>query len=53
MMFLRSGGSLDPIDALREAGVDMLSPQPVEATFRTLAGYVDRLEELLRARTTH
>lgn len=53
LAFLRSGGSLDPIDALREAGVDMLSPEPVEATFRTLAGYVDRLEELLRAPTTH
>ncbi|SMB92543.1 oligoendopeptidase F [Deinococcus hopiensis] len=50
LKFLRSGGALDPIDALREAGVDMLSPEPVEATFRTLAGYVDRLEELQRAR---
>ncbi|MEF2279519.1 oligoendopeptidase F [Deinococcus sp. YIM 134068] len=51
LAFLRSGGSLDPIDALREAGVDMLSPEPVEATFRTLAGYVDRLEELLARRS--
>ncbi|MDR6217350.1 oligoendopeptidase F [Deinococcus soli (ex Cha et al. 2016)] len=50
LRFLRSGGSLDPIDALREAGVDMLSPAPVEATFRTLEGYVARLEELLAAR---
>lgn len=50
LAFLKSGGSLDPIDALREAGVDMLSPEPVQATFRTLAGYVDRLEELLAAR---
>ncbi|WP_102125378.1 oligoendopeptidase F [Deinococcus planocerae] len=51
LAFLRSGGSLDPIDALRGAGVDMLSPEPVEATFRTLAGYVDRLEELAEERT--
>ncbi|MPY65723.1 oligoendopeptidase F [Deinococcus sp. SDU3-2] len=50
LTFLRSGGRLDPIDALKEAGVDMLSPEPVEATFRTLAGYVDRLEELLAVR---
>lgn len=50
LRFLKSGGSLDPIDALREAGVDMLSPVPVEATFRTLASYVDRLEELLAER---
>ena len=50
LRFLKSGGSLDPINALREAGVDMLSPEPVQATFRTLAGYVDRLEELLLKR---
>lgn len=50
LRFLRSGGSLDPIDALREAGVDMLSPEPVRATFRTLEGYVARLEEVLAAR---
>ncbi|WP_345451700.1 oligoendopeptidase F [Deinococcus aluminii] len=51
LAFLKSGGSLDPIDALKEAGVDMLSPEPVEATFRVLAGYVDRLEELLAQRS--
>ncbi len=50
LRFLRSGGRLDPIDALREAGVDMLSPAPVQATFRTLEGYVARLEELLSMR---
>ncbi|MFC4636800.1 oligoendopeptidase F [Deinococcus hohokamensis] len=50
LRFLKSGGSLDPIDALKEAGVDMLSPEPVQATFRTLEGYVARLEELLAAR---
>ncbi|GGK20332.1 oligoendopeptidase F [Deinococcus malanensis] len=50
LRFLKSGGSLDPIDALKEAGVDMLSPEPVQATFRTLEGYVARLEELLAVR---
>lgn len=50
LRFLRSGGELDPIDALKEAGVDMLTPEPVEATFRTLSGYVDRLEEILKQR---
>ena len=25
-------------------------PEPVEATFRTLSGYVDRLEEILKQR---
>lgn len=50
LRFLKSGGSLDPIGALKEAGVDMLTPEPVQATFRTLEGYVERLEELLAGR---
>lgn len=50
LRFLKSGGSLDPIDALKEAGVDMLSPEAVQATFRTLESYVERLEELLAER---
>ncbi|ACO46081.1 oligoendopeptidase F [Deinococcus deserti] len=50
LRFLKSGGSQDPIDALREAGVDMLTPEPVQATFRTLEGYVARLEQILAAR---
>ena len=44
--FLRAGGSVDPIVALREAGVDMSSPEPIERAFALLSGYVDRLEEL-------
>ncbi len=43
---LRAGGSLYPMDALRMAGVDMASPDPVNEAFEVLAGYVDRLEEL-------
>jgi oligoendopeptidase F len=45
--FLRSGGSRYPLDALNRAGVDLRSPQPVEAAFANLATLVDRLEELL------
>jgi oligoendopeptidase F len=44
--FLKAGGSLYPLDALRRAGVDLLTPKPVEATFAVLAGLVDRLEKL-------
>lgn len=44
--FLQAGGSMYPLDALNLAGVDMNSPDPVEAAFRVLEGYVDRLEEL-------
>jgi oligoendopeptidase F len=42
--FLRSGGSMYPLDALKMAGVDLTAPEPVEAAFQVLAGVVDRLE---------
>ncbi len=44
--FLKSGGSCYPLDALDQAGVDLRSPEPVEAAFGVLAGLVDRLEGL-------
>jgi oligoendopeptidase F len=47
LTFLRAGGSVDPIVALREAGVDMTSPEPVERAFALLSSYVDRLEALV------
>lgn len=46
LSFLQAGGSLYPLDALRLAGVDMTSPEPVEAAFAVLESYVSRLEEL-------
>lgn len=45
--FLKSGGSRYPLDALKTAGVDMTSPEPVEAAFEVLAGLVERLEGLV------
>jgi oligoendopeptidase F len=45
--FLKAGSSKYPLDVLRQAGVDLASPQPVEETFQILSGYVDRLEELI------
>ncbi len=50
LTFLSEGGRLDPLDALRAAGVDMEKPEAVEQTFGVLAGYVDRLEALLGER---
>ena len=41
---------LYPLDALKLAGVDLSTPEPVEATFDILAGMVDRLEELTRVK---
>jgi len=45
--FLKSGGSRYPLDALEQAGVDLRSPEPVEAAFGVLARLVDRLERLV------
>jgi oligoendopeptidase F len=45
--FLKAGGSLFPLDALRLAGVDLTSPAPVERAFANLADLVDRLEGLV------
>jgi oligoendopeptidase F len=45
--FLKAGGSRYPLDALKTAGVDLATPEPVERAFATLAGYVERLEQLV------
>jgi len=50
LRFLSAGSSLYPLDALKLAGVDLSTPEPVEATFDILAQMVDRLEELTRAK---
>ena len=47
LALLRAGGSRYPLDALRLAGVDLTTREPVDRAFRVLAGYVERLEELL------
>lgn len=45
--FLKAGSSRYALDALRGAGVDLNTPEPVEAAFQVLAGLVDQLEALL------
>ena len=52
LAFLKSGGSIYPLDALKLAGVDMTTPAPVERAFGVLAGYVERLEELVGKRSS-
>lgn len=47
--FLKAGGSSYPLDALRDAGVDLARPQAVEETFEVLADLVARLEHLAEA----
>ncbi|MBI5876935.1 MAG: oligoendopeptidase F [Chloroflexi bacterium] len=46
LAFLKAGGALYPLDALKLAGVDLSSPEPVEQAFATMERYVARLEEL-------
>ncbi len=47
LTFLSAGSSVYPLEALNAAGVDMTSSEPVDKAFEVMAGYVDRLEELV------
>ncbi|SMC98971.1 oligoendopeptidase F [Sporomusa malonica] len=44
--FLKSGGSDYPINILKQAGVDMSTPQPVELTLNRFSAMLDELEKL-------
>src|SRR5262249_50611524 len=46
LAFLKAGDSVYPLEALRLAGVDLRSPEPVERAFGVLEGIVNRLDEL-------
>ena len=46
MEFLRSGGSDYSINILKEAGVDMTTPEPVVQALQTFKDAVDEMEEL-------
>jgi len=48
LSFLKAGGSMYPLDALKLAGVDLATPEAVEVTFEVLAEMVTQLEELNR-----
>ena len=45
--FLKAGNSIYPLDALKMAGLDMTTPEPVEQAFAVLASYVNKFEELV------
>ena len=45
--FLKAGGSLYPIDTLKNAGVDMTTPKPLEDTIERFNELLDMLEELI------
>ncbi len=45
--FLSAGGSLPPIEALKLAGVDMSSPEPIRSAMRVFKQTAERLAKLL------
>lgn len=45
--FLSAGSSLYPLDALKLAGIDMRTPEPMDRAFSVLDGFVTRLEKLM------
>jgi oligoendopeptidase F len=45
--FLKSGGSKFPVETLREAGVDMSTPAPIQATLDLFKRRVGELRELI------
>lgn len=47
--FLKAGSSSYPLDVLKQAGVDLSTPAPVEETFQILESYVNRLEKFALA----
>jgi oligoendopeptidase F len=47
LRFLKSGGSRFPIETLRDAGVDMESPKPIEQALALFAHRIRELRELL------
>ncbi len=49
LRFLKLGGYEYPITALQQAGVDLASPEPVEAAFTLMEQAIDRLEGLMVA----
>lgn len=46
--FLKAGSSDYPIKVLQKAGVDMLTPKPIEATMHTFEHLLDVLEETIK-----
>ena len=47
LKFLSGGCSKDPLDLLRDAGVDMTEPQPVATTLERFKQLTDELDELI------
>ena len=48
LKFLSGGCSKDPIDLLKGAGVDMTSPEPVQAALDLFGSLLDEMEQLMQ-----
>ena len=47
LTMLKSGSNDYPIELLKKAGIDMTSPEPIEATIEVFDDLVDQLEQAL------
>jgi oligoendopeptidase F len=47
MVFLKTGSSKYPIDILKDAGVDMNSPEPIDRTLKLFGQLIDEMDQLL------
>jgi oligoendopeptidase F len=47
LSFLKAGSSKDPLDLLRDAGVDMETPEPVNAALKRFNELVEQLDQLV------
>jgi oligoendopeptidase F len=47
LAFLSAGCSKDPLDLVRDAGVDMENPAAIEGALRQFESLVNQLEELV------
>lgn len=50
LSFLSAGGSKDPIDLLKDAGVDMTTDEPLDLTMRQMTRVMDEMERILDSR---
>ncbi|MEO7189510.1 MAG: oligoendopeptidase F [Vicinamibacterales bacterium] len=52
LKFISAGGSKYPVDLLRDAGIDMTSDEPLDATMLTMNRVMDEMERLIAAGAT-
>jgi oligoendopeptidase F len=50
LSFLSAGGSKDPIDLLKDAGVDMTTDEPLDLTVASMNRVMDEMEQILAKR---